>query len=174
MFPIDKLRYKRIADIPAGNLIYVFREAGLALALRVEHPPGSTGAVSFPAAVVLHDEAQGRRMPLTDPGLANQRCIDWGVRPVVRWNHPLAIAPRGQRVSPDPGYLLLVGDEPVLSSFYTGGRGDRLHWNLVTGGYVDLGGRDFCIITAWSLGANSGEGTFVELAAYPRDYEPRK
>jgi len=111
-------------------------------------------------------------MPLTDVDVRNQRCIDWGVRPVVRWTHPLAAVARTQQVSPDPGYLVLIGDQPVLTSYYSSGAGDRQYWNLRTGEFLAPGESDFCIIAAWSLGASSADGKFVPLATYPDHYGP--
>jgi hypothetical protein len=169
MLCADKLRFSRLNDIPSGNLIYVLRDNGPALALRVAHPPGVAGqAVAFPAAVILCDLAQGRRMPLTDPGLANRRCIDWGVRPLVRWTHPLALSPG---VPVDPGYLVLTAQQLALTSHYVGGQGDRLHWNLLDGAYVVPNEAASCIIGAWTLGVEDANGAFVQLTKYPDDYQ---
>jgi hypothetical protein len=164
----DKLRFSRLNEIPSGHLIYVLRDTGPALALKVEHPPGAANqAVAFPAAVILCDLVRGRRMPLTDPGLGNQRCIDWGERPVVQWTHPLALP--GEPV--DPGYLVLTAQDLALTSHYVGGHGERLHWSLSNGAYVVPNQPASCVIAAWTLGVEGANGDFIQLAKYPDDYQ---
>lgn len=169
MLSIEGLKYCPISEVPAGNLIYLLRDTGPAVALRVDHP-GETSGTLYAAAVVLHDASEGCRMPLTDTACGTLECIDWGVRPIVRWKHPLAMVARKKPVSPDPGYLVLVRNQVALTSYCTGGRGDRLYWDILTGAHVELGQSDFCFIAEWRLGVASADSSFVQLAAYPEDY----
>jgi len=171
MFPIDCLRYVRMGDVTPGNLIYLMRDSGPVVAIRVNHPKGETGRESYPAALVLHDSASGDPMPLTDPGCGNQHCIDWGVRSTVLWQHPLSVGQPNKRVRPDPGYMLLIGKQPVMTSYYTGGRGNLLHWDVLTGELIDPGESPYCVIAAWRMGAIARDGSFIQLARYPTDYE---
>ena len=175
MFPIAKLAFRRINDIPAGHLIYVPRDTGFELALRVEHPP--LGAIEdvFPAAIVFFDMAGSERMPMIDISLRNSRCIDWGTQPQVRWK-PGSILSRNRLSVPalkDPGYLVVISnaDTPVAITAYSkGGRGERQYWDLKTGKFTEPGADDFCVVSEWQLGACDADGRFVPLVSYPDDY----
>lgn len=67
----------------------------------------------------------------------------------------------------------LRGHSGTLSSFFVGGRGERLYWDLATGALAEPDEADFIIITQWRLGAIGIDGKFVQVAAYPDDYQPR-
>jgi hypothetical protein len=169
MLSVEGLKYCPVSDVTPGNLIYLLRNSDPMLALRVAHPGGTAGT-PYAAAVVLRDISQGHRMPITDPACGTQECVDLGTRAIVRWKPTLAIVSRDKPVSPDPGYLVLIRNQLALTSYYAGGRGERLHWDIQTGAHVEVGQSDFCFITEWQLGAKGTEGSFVELAAYPGDY----
>lgn len=171
MLSMEGLSCGPVAGAKLGHLIYVFRDTGPAVAIRLEHPAGSAaGSEPYAVALVLHDEARGRRMPLVDRACRAEMCVDWGVPPTVVWDHPLDLRPRHVVVTPDPGFLLLVGAQPSISSYYAGGRGDRMYWDLKTGQSVEPGQFEFVTIAKWKLGVMDTGGSFVQLAAYPDDY----
>lgn len=172
MLPIDKLNYRPMAQVPAGNLIYVLRETGPTLALRVDHPPGATGTQPYPAAVVLLEAVGDSRVPVVDTGCRAQHCIDWGTRATVLWKHPIIAVARNSAERLAPGYLVLIGDQPAFSSFYPGGRGEPMYWNVLTGQRVEPGQFDFIFIAQWRLGVIAADGSFLPLADYPEAYRP--
>jgi hypothetical protein len=169
MLPIDGLAYRRTADVAIGNLIYAIGDTA-ELGICIGHPPGTAGGQITKAVLRLGGTTKHGRMPIVDTGIS--RCIDWGRRPEVRWTHPISLAPRNSQVPLAPGYLVLVGDRPSLSSQYTGGRGDTMYWNVLTGDAVTPGQSDFIFVTEWKLGVTGGDGHFVQLASYPDDYGP--
>jgi hypothetical protein len=168
MFSMQGLAYRRIADTAAGNLIYVLDSDGSQLALCIEHPPTQPGANARHVALRLCCKTNHGPMPLIDTGVS--RCIDWGVRPTIRWNHPLEHLPRNSQQQLDTGYLLLVGDKPAITSYYNGGRGDTVYWDLLTGSPVEPGQDDFILLTNWTLGAMTADQSFLPLLSYPKDY----
>jgi hypothetical protein len=171
MLPIDKLSYRSIIDVPAGHLIYLLRPAGPVLALRLEHPGGSTGAPSYPAALVLRGIGNKRYMPLVDAGVSKQQhCLDWGMRALTLWKHPLELLAQHTKTELAPGYLIVVGDQTALCSYYAGGAGERMYWNVRTGTKVEPGKEPFAFIAGWRLGVSAADGSFLKLAAYPTDY----
>ena len=109
-------------------------------------------------------------MPMVDPASHTANCIDWGMRPVIRWKHPLSLAPAGIGNEPPAGHLLLVGDKPALSSHYAGGHGKRMYWNVLNGESVTPGQADWVVITEWELGVSSGDCDFLLLCVYPKNY----
>ena len=170
MLPMTGLSHRRVSEVRAGNLIYLLRQLGPELAIRVDHPPGAPGGQTFAAAVVLHDSVGRRRMTLVDGGCRAEICIDWGISPTLLWEHPLDARPRTVEATPDPGYLVLTGDQLALTSYPAGGRGYRMYWNVYTGTAVEPGASDFAIIAHWRLGVTANDGSFLQLAEYPNDY----
>jgi hypothetical protein len=169
MLPIAKLHYRRVSDTPKGNLIYIVRDAQLFLAIPIEHS-GARGP--FPAALVINDAAGDQRMPLVDVTCGDQYCVDTGLQAAAVWSPPLAAVPQDTELPLRPGYIVLTRNEPALSAFHAGGRGDITYWGIPSGKRVLPSGDPFVFITEWRLGATAADGSFVQLAAYPDDYGP--
>ena len=169
MFSVGDLAYRRVADAKVGNLIYVIDNDGTDLVLCIEHPGGAAaGGKPYKAALRLRGKTRIGRMPIVDTGTSH--CIDLGVAPIVRWQHPLTLLPRGAPQQVDVGYIILVGDEPGISSHYADGRGERMYWGVFTGKPVVPGAADFILLTEWTLGAKSADGALAPLISYPDDF----
>ena len=174
MLTFDALTFKSIDQIPAGNLIYVLRDKDApTLALRIEHPAGGSEPAPFAAALILIDTVKERRMPLVDTTHRTNRCIDWGVRPTLLWDPPLELSPRNEK-PPETGYLLLAGEQLLITSLDAGGEGTKRYWDLKSGAAVELGGHPGVAIVKWRLGVAGSDGAFQQLAAYPKDYFPER
>src|SRR5690242_3345805 len=78
---IDNISYRRLGDVPSGNLVYLLTSGSPEIAIRVDHPRATTDKSSYPAAVVLRGAASGKTMPLLDTASGNRECIDLGIRP---------------------------------------------------------------------------------------------
>jgi len=172
MLRVDKIAFRRMADITAGNLITYDRSSVSMLGLRVDHPPQDGIGSAFPAAGILRQPLPGDRfLPLIDRTALNARCLDWGAPPEVRLDPASIVTRRAQLTTPTAGFLIVVEDHVAIATYPTGGFGDRLFWDLRTGEYVDPGARDFCVVTGWALGSADGDGRFLPLLTYPNDYK---
>ena len=168
MLQMESLSFRRLADIPAGHLMYVVSEEAPLLALRIEHP----GTTSFPAALILNGDAGDIRLPLVDATAASKRCVDLGSPPCMVWDHPLDIVSRNINAPPlVPGYLLLFRDRFAIGSYYVGGGGYPMYWDLKTGTHIELDQKDFLLIFKWQLGlVDQISGAFGRMLSYPGDY----
>jgi hypothetical protein len=156
---------KTIDKVKPGNLIYLLGPSGPELALRVEHP-GVGSDPSLPDAVVFHAKAGDRIRPLTRGDMRRQLCVDTGRSPTLLWDPPLRVAKDGDV---DPGWICLTDRALLLTSYFYGGEGERIYWNLINGRREDPGAQ-FASIGQWKLGLTDVREQFVRLVAYPDDY----
>ena len=160
----SSLGYKRLVDIPAGNLIYVPLDAAgqHAVAMRVARLNGGV-----PEALVFnHRTRDGEFVHALQTGYGNQRCIDWGLRPIVCWHHPLKEETPDNSQAAPPGPILLFGDRLAIRTYFGIGRGEAMYFDLKTGQEVEPA-QDHTTVASWSLGVRSVNGAFLPLATYP-------
>jgi hypothetical protein len=158
------LSFKRLGDIPAGNLVYVPLEAAgqHAVAMRVTRLNGSV-----PEALVFnHRTRKGEVVHALQTGYGNQRCVDWGLRPIVCWHHPLKEEVPDYSQGAAPGTILLFGDHLAIRTYFGNGMGEAMYFDLKTGQEVEPA-QDYATVASWSLGVRSLNGGFLQLAAYP-------
>lgn len=163
-FDASALGYKRLGDIPAGNLVYVPLEAAgqHAVAMRVARLNGGV-----PEALVFnHRNRKGEVMHALQTGYGNQRCVDWGLRPIVCWHHPLKEEAPDYSQAAAPGPILLFNDHLAIRTYFGNGMGEPMYFDLKTGQEVEPA-QDYTTVASWSLGVRSVNGAFFQLAAYP-------
>ena len=165
MLDLKNIACKTIDKIKPGNLIYLLGASEPELALRVAHPSMESDP-PLPDAVVFHAPAGELRRPLTRGDMRRNLCVDTGQSPILLWEPPLKLAKEG---AVDPGWICLTDRAQLLTSYYYGGAGERIYWNLSTGLREDLGVR-YASLSQWKLGLLDIRGRFVKLVGYPDDY----
>lgn len=156
------LCYKRLGDIPAGNLVYVPGVGKPEIAMRVARLNGGA-----PEALVFnYRNRNGEAMHALVPNYGNRHCIDWGQKPTVCWHHPLKQEGADpMRAAPD-GVILLTEYYLAIRTYFGSGMGEPMYFDLKTGQEIELT-EEFTTIAEWSLGVLSVNGTFCPLATYP-------
>lgn len=161
-FDAGSLSYKRLGDIPAGNLVYVPGDGKLEVAMRVARLNGGT-----PEALVFnYRNRKGEMMHALVPNYANRHCIDWGQKPIVCWHHPLREEVADRSRAPPPGTILLSQDHLAIRTYFGHGAGEAMYFDVKTGQEVEPAEHS-TTIAEWSLGVGSVNRVFLPLAGYP-------
>lgn len=167
MFATTDMRFRRVADIPMGNL--VARRAGGRFEFgAVVRAPGFETEVRGILYFSVASAQVGTPMPVFEGKSVNGYAIDFGVKPEMVWSGNLETL--SEHGPPHPiGCMAIVGGVPGLSARVIGhGPLDEpIYWDILSGEILEVrDSRDTILVNEWRVGRRDVNNTFQELAKF--------
>lgn len=170
MFAINGLAYRKVSDVPLGNLVLCgsYAGGGPELALRVEAP--GDHAMDRQAVLFLRSHTQWNEVGAMVYGKSgDQLCLDLGV-PTFAINDALVGAAIGKRSYDARIGMLALRDQDLMILAGFGNYGHHRAWWHVTSG-KQASGEQRLLIERWCVGLFDVNRDFVPQLRFPDDFK---